>query len=156
MCIRDRRWARGIRVDAGLLAAVLSAATFASSGPFAKALLATGWSPGSVVTSDGLACFAGVTDASCIHAPFVVGQLKPRDLPQFKWVNTIVGNLKTTLSGAYHAFKFRKYAARYLGAFAYRFNHRFNLVDLVLRLLVETARAPAASQRVIRKAEDHF
>ena len=113
-------------------------------------------SPGSVVTSDGLACFAGVTDAGCIHAPFVVGQLKPRDLPQFKWVNTIVGNLKTTLSGAYHAFKFRKYAARYLGAFAYRFNHRFNLVDLVLRLLVETARAPAASQRVIRKAEDHF
>lgn len=44
-------WARGIRVDAGLLAAVLSAATFASSGPFAKALLATGWSPGSVVTA---------------------------------------------------------------------------------------------------------
>ena len=113
-------------------------------------------SPGTVVTSDGLACFSGVTDAGCIHAPFVVGQLKPRDLPQFKWVNTILGNLKTTLSGAYHAFKFRKYAARYLGAFAYRFNHRFNLVDLVLRLLVETARAPAASQRVIRKAEDHF
>ena len=44
-------WARGIRVDARLLAAVLSAATFASSGPFAKALLATGWSPGSVVTA---------------------------------------------------------------------------------------------------------
>ncbi len=38
-------------MDAGLLAAVLSAATFASSGPFAKALLATGWTPGSVVTA---------------------------------------------------------------------------------------------------------
>ena len=49
-------WARGIRVDAGLLAAVLSAATFASSGPFAKALLATGWSPGSVVTARVLSC----------------------------------------------------------------------------------------------------
>jgi drug/metabolite transporter (DMT)-like permease len=43
--------ARGIRVDAGLLAAVLSAATFATSGPFAKALLTTGWTPGSVVTA---------------------------------------------------------------------------------------------------------
>ena len=33
----------------GLLAALLSAATFASSGPFGKALLTTGWTPGSVV-----------------------------------------------------------------------------------------------------------
>ncbi|MBV9831973.1 MAG: DMT family transporter [Marmoricola sp.] len=34
---------------AGLLFAVLSAATFATSGPFAKSLLETGWTPGSVV-----------------------------------------------------------------------------------------------------------
>jgi drug/metabolite transporter (DMT)-like permease len=45
------RFARGIRVDVGLLAAVLSAATFATSGTFGKALLATGWTPGSVVTA---------------------------------------------------------------------------------------------------------
>ena len=45
------RFAGGIRVDVGLFAAVLSAATFATSGPFAKALLATGWTPGSVVTA---------------------------------------------------------------------------------------------------------
>ncbi len=45
------RCARGIRVDVGRLAAVLSAATFATSGPVAKALLATGWTPGSVVTA---------------------------------------------------------------------------------------------------------
>ena len=25
----------------------------------------------------------------------VVGSLKPRDLPSFKWVNTVLGNLKT-------------------------------------------------------------
>ena len=111
--------------------------------------------PGSIVTSDGLACFSGVTDAGCIHAPFVVGQFKPRDLPQLKWINTILGNLKTSLSGTHHAVGFREYAARYLGAFAYRFNHRFDLAELVIRLLVETARAPAASQRVIRKAEGH-
>lgn len=34
---------------AGLLVALLSAATFATSGPFAKSLLETGWTPGSVV-----------------------------------------------------------------------------------------------------------
>ena len=33
----------------GLLFALLSAATFATSGPFAKSLLETGWTPGSVV-----------------------------------------------------------------------------------------------------------
>jgi hypothetical protein len=33
---------------------------------------------------------------------------KPRDLPQFKWVNTVVGNLKTGLGGAYHSFNFAK------------------------------------------------
>src|SRR3954468_4386591 len=35
--------------SAGLLLALLSALTFATSGPFAKSLLTTGWTPGSVV-----------------------------------------------------------------------------------------------------------
>ncbi len=34
---------------AGILVALVSAATFATSGPFAKSLLDTGWTPGSVV-----------------------------------------------------------------------------------------------------------
>jgi len=37
-------------------------------------------SPGSVVASDGLACFAGVTDADFQHQPVVVGGRKPRRL----------------------------------------------------------------------------
>jgi drug/metabolite transporter (DMT)-like permease len=36
-------------IGAGLLLALLSAAAFATSGPFAKSLLETGWTPGSVV-----------------------------------------------------------------------------------------------------------
>ena len=39
-----------VSLDLGLLAAVVSAAAFASSGPFAKALLVTGWSPTPIVT----------------------------------------------------------------------------------------------------------
>ncbi len=35
--------------SAGILIALISAATFATSGPFAKSLLTTGWTPGSVV-----------------------------------------------------------------------------------------------------------
>ncbi|SEJ62432.1 hypothetical protein SAMN04244579_04939, partial [Azotobacter beijerinckii] len=41
-------------------------------------------------------------------------------------------------------------AARYLGAFAYRFNRRFDLRTLPARLLVAVARCPPYPLRVIR------
>jgi hypothetical protein len=112
-------------------------------------------SPASTVASDGLACFAGVTDAGCAHQPTVVGSRKPKELPMFHWVNTVLGNLKTSLSGAYHGFGFSKYAERYLGAIAYRFNRRFDLHALPDRLLVAAVRCgPRPAQR-IRLAETH-
>jgi hypothetical protein len=36
---------------------------------------------------------------------------------EFNWINTVLGNLKTSLGGAYNAFNFAKYGTRYLGAF---------------------------------------
>lgn len=39
----------GFRPDIGLVAAVLTAASFGTSGPFAKALLETGWTSGAIV-----------------------------------------------------------------------------------------------------------
>jgi hypothetical protein len=48
--------------------------------------------------SDGLACFNAVIDAGCVHQPTVVAGRKPKDLPEFKWVNTVLGNLKTSFS----------------------------------------------------------
>jgi len=106
--------------------------------------------PATVVTSDGLACFAAVTDAGCVHSPRVVGALKPRLLPEFKWVNTMLGNLKTTLAGAFKALKFRKYAQTYLAAFAYRFNQRFDLRGLIATLIVDVAKTRPVKEKVIR------
>jgi len=106
--------------------------------------------PATVVTSDGLACFAAVTDAGCVHSPRVVGTLKPRHLPEFKWINTMLGNLKTTLAGAFKALKFRKYAQTYLAAFAYRFNQRFDLRGLIATLIVDVARTRPVKEKVIR------
>jgi len=106
--------------------------------------------PATVVTSDGLACFAAVTDAGCVHSPRVVGALKPRHLPEFKWVNTMLGNLKTTLAGAFKALKFSKYAQTYLAAFAYRFNQRFDLRSLIATLIVDVARTRPIKEKVIR------
>ena len=110
-------------------------------------------SPESTVLSDGLACFAGVTDVGCAHQPTVVGGRKPKELPMFLWVNTVLGNVKTSLSGAYHAFGFSKYAERYLGAITYRFNRRFDLHALPNRLLVAALATGPRPERWIRVAE---
>ena len=112
---------------------------------------------GTCVTSDGLGCFAAVADAGCIHLPTVVGALKPRDLPEFKWVNTVLGNLKTTLAGAFHALKYRKYGEHYLAAFAYRFNRRFDLRGLVASLIVDVVRTKPIKEKGVRThAETRF
>jgi transposase-like protein len=64
--------------------------------------------PGSAVLSDGLACFRSVTTTGCSHQAIVTGGKHPNDLPQFHWINTLLGNLKTSLSGTFHAFNFDK------------------------------------------------
>jgi len=109
--------------------------------------------PGSTVHSDGLACFTGVMAAQCHHQRTVVGGRKPKDMPEFRWINTVLSNLKTSLSGSHHAFAFRKYAAQYLAAFAYRFNRRFDLKTLHQRLVVAVADCGPLPQRKIRAAE---
>ena len=110
-------------------------------------------SPGCVVRSDGLACFAGVTDADCQHQVIIAGGRKPKDLPEFCWINTVLGNLKTSLGGAYHAFDFAKYGTRNDGAFAYRFNRRFRLDTITTRLIVAAATTGPRSDYWRRQAE---
>lgn len=107
----------------------------------------------SAVFSDGLACFGAVTEAGCRHYPTVMAGRKPKDVPKFKWINTMLGNLKTSLSGCYHAFDFHKYAARYLAAFCYRFNRRFDLHSLHKRLLVAAVSTTPHPLRTIRLAD---
>ena len=126
---------------------MVSGFTSEAIAKWAKASLA----PGCTVTSDGLGCFTAVITAGCVHQPVVVGDRKPRELPQFLWVNTVLGNLKTTLAGAYHSLNYRKYAGHYLAAFAYRFNRRFDLRGLVSRLIVDVARCAPVMEKVVRQ-----
>jgi hypothetical protein len=96
--------------------------------------------PGTNVLSDGLACFSAVIDADCAHSYIVVGHRKPRDLPQLRWVNTELASLKTLIMGPHKSFKFEKYAARYLGAFNFWFNHRFVLANLVTDVIADVVK----------------
>jgi hypothetical protein len=54
------------------------------------------------------------------------------------------------MSGAFKALKYRKYAQTYLGAFAYRFNHRFDLREMIANLSVDAARTKPVPKRMIR------
>ena len=58
---------------------------------------------GCEVISDGLACFRAVAEVGCIHHPTIVKGRHPKDLPEFRWINTVISNLKTSFSGTFHA-----------------------------------------------------
>ncbi len=105
-----------------------------------------------LVLSDGLACFNGVSAAGCKQIPVIAGDRKPEELPEFNWVNTVLGNIKT--SGSYHAFDFSQYAHRYLAAITYRFNRRFILKTLPERLLLAAVSTEPRQAAWLRLAED--
>jgi hypothetical protein len=92
--------------------------------------------PSATVLSDGLWCVGAVQIVGAEHERVVTGGGKASmKLLQFKAINTFLGNLKRSLSGTCHAFDFAKYAHRYLAEAQYRFNRRFNLGSILVRLL---------------------
>lgn len=59
------------------------------------------------LVSDGLGCFTAVRGTGILHEPHVTGGGVARARhPAFLAVNTVLGNIKTSLVGAYHAFGF--------------------------------------------------
>jgi ribosomal protein L37AE/L43A len=110
--------------------------------------------PSATVISDGLWCFRATTMVGARHERIVTGGGKASvKLPQFRAVNTLLGNLKTAISGTYHAFAFAKYAHRYLAEFQYRFNCRFNMKTILPRLLAALVVAPPSPEHWLRTAE---
>lgn len=89
--------------------------------------------------------------------PTVIGDHKPRDLLEIKWVNIVLRSLITTLAGAFHALQYRKYGEQYLATYANRFNRRVNLYRLIARLIVDMARTKSTSEKDLGcHAEAHF
>jgi transposase-like protein len=87
--------------------------------------------PGATVVTDGLGCFRGVADAGCTHVAIAAGSgRKAARHPAFKWVNTMLGNIKCSLLGTYRAYR-KKHLVRYLAEFEWRFNNRFDLAAMI-------------------------
>lgn len=111
--------------------------------------------PGATVTSDGLLGFEVLGKIGFTHKVVISPKGKAGcDIEPFKWLNIILGNLKTALSGTHHAFAFPKYAHRYLAEVQYRFNRRFNLGSMVPRLAVALMRATPCTRKAIQMAAE--
>ena len=91
--------------------------------------------PECVVVSDGLHCFPGFVQAHRTYKAIVTGG-GPASVkrPEFKRVNTMIGNVKNSISGTYYSVS-EKHVSRYLAEFCYRFNRRFQLDKMIERLV---------------------
>ena len=109
---------------------------------------------GAHVVSDGTNAFAQVRQVGATHERYITGGGRQgAQTPQLHWVNTVLGNLKTSMAGTYHSFDHAKYAARYLGEFCYRFNRRFDLAAMVPRLLRALVSTRPLPLKVLRVSE---
>ena len=89
---------------------------------------------GTQVVSDGLSCFCGIKEAGCDHKAVITGGgHASMENELFTWVNTMLGNVKTSLAGTYHKLD-PKHLGRYLSEFNYRFNRRFDMASMITRL----------------------
>jgi hypothetical protein len=96
------------------------------------------------VISDGLACFCALAEVGCSHHPFIVHGQHPNEMPESRWINTLLINVKTSFSDTLHALRLDMYADRYLGAFIYRFHRRCDRAAMTQRVL--HARSATARQ----------
>ena len=119
-----------------------------------KAFAETSLAAPATLVSDGLGCFSVVRGSGILHEPHVTGGgAASAKHPAFLAINTVLGNIKTSLAGTYHAFGFSKYAHRYLGQVQYLFNRRFDLRTILVRLARAASQAAPCQLRAVRTAE---
>ena len=116
---------------------------------FARAALEAG----AHVVSDGFRSFPAVTEAGCVHIPVKTGSgAKAAKNPRFKWVNTILGNIKAAMVGTYRAVR-ATHVPRYLAEFEYRFNRRYRLETMIKRLAYVSLRTAPMPYKLLKLAD---
>ncbi len=104
---------------------------------------------GSHIVTDGLTCFTGV-EKTCSHEIHVSLYMSEEEKENhFKWVNTIISNVKTLISGTFHSIECHRFAFRYLAEVTYRFNRRFDLKKIFYDLCDTVIRTPPITAQEI-------
>lgn len=97
--------------------------------------------------SDGLRGFSALNKVSN-HSVLITSKAKKEEIEStFKWVNTILSNIKTSISGTFHSLKFEKYGFRYLADLQFRLNRRFNLRKMFFGLI---SKAMTTNQKTVK------
>ena len=105
--------------------------------------------PGTAVVSDGLNCFTAVKEHGCSHTAIIVGNSKDSSkTAAFNWVNTILGNLKTALSGTFHKLG-ANHLKRHFATFVYRFNRRYDLEAMIPRFIHVAVRSIPMNSKLL-------
>lgn len=123
-----------------------------SIGKWAKSYLY----PRSIVATDGLAGFNIISKIN-EHKHISIPMKKDRmtgEIPYFHWVNTILGNVKSALTGTYRSSR-SVYHERYLAEFQYRINRRFDLRSLFTSLIYAATYTPPLPGRLLSRAVNH-
>ena len=108
---------------------------------------------GATVVTDGLACFRGVADAGCEHIALMTGGGRSAARhPAFKWVNTMLGNIKAAIVATYRAVR-KKHMVRTLAEFEWRFNNRVDLAAMIPALGRAAANAKPAPYWWLKTAD---
>ena len=108
----------------------------------------------SLVFTDGLSGFKGMSDAGVSHKAVVTGGgHESMKIPVFTWVNIMLGNVKRSLHGTYHAVS-QKHLPRYLAEFCFRFNRRFNMGLMIGSLARAAVNSKPIPQHQLKLAED--
>ena len=107
---------------------------------------------GARVLSDGLACWNGIDEAGLKHIAKITGGGRPTG-PDFKWVNTGLGNTKGAITGTCRSIDAR-HTPRYLAGYEWRYNRRFELpknLGRLARVAVTIAPKPRRQIAAVRQ-----
>jgi transposase-like protein len=123
-----------------------------------KAATIKAWAQGTLsekatVVTDGMPGFACLGEMVKEHEMKVMpGTWRSAAHPAFKWVNTVLGNLKGNIIGVCR-WVGHKHLPRYLAEFQWRFNRRFDLKVIFARLLRAAALTPPMPHNMLVLAE---
>ncbi|MGF1723187.1 transposase, partial [Photobacterium nomapromontoriensis] len=94
-----------------------------------------------------------IEDANEFHLAIITGGgADCVELPYFKWVNTMISNVKNSMHGTYHAIN-NKHLPRYLAEFCFKFNRRFDLEEMIDNLIHSSIQTAPMPERLLKLAE---
>ena len=105
--------------------------------------------PGSEVLTDGLRCWNALDGVVGSHRAIRTGSgRQAARMAPFKWVNTMLGNIKSAITGTYRKLG-PDHAQRYLASFAWRYNRRYQLNTMIPRFVHSAARTQSIPYRAL-------